>query len=206
MILLTKYIWESSVRHHAKSPGWLLSWLGALVIASVFTGIAHATQRKEHRTGIIASPDDKLRAVMIALEPNNDYGNEESRVEIRDGTGKLLSVKDFSSSDSNHGGLVVDTEWTADSKFFVFSLESSGGHQPWQSPVWFYSRSDRKFREIYDLLGGRPVLQLDAPPFQIVEPDSVKVTTWTRPGLGEKDNVTVVVNLAAPRPSAYPTP
>ena len=185
---------------------WLQLWLGAFVIVSWLCGVGHAAQRTEETTGRIASPDDQLRAVVITLAPNTDYGNGESRVEMRDRSGKLLSVKDFSSSDSNHGEAVVDTGWTDDSQFFVFSLASSGGHQPWQSPVWFYSRRERKFREVSEMLGGRPILQLDAPTFQVIAPHSVKVTTWTRPGLDEKNNVTVVVDLAAPAPSASPTP
>ena len=185
---------------------WLQLGIGAFVIASGLVGRAHLTQRKELGTKSITSPDGQVRAVLITLAPTTDYGGEESRVEIRDQTSKLLMVKDFSSSDSNHGGVIGDAEWTPDSQFFVFNVESSGGHQPWQSPVWFYSRIDRKLHEILDMLGGRPVLQLEPPPFQIIAPHSVRVTTWIRPGLEPENEVTLVVDLASPAPSASPTP
>ena len=174
--------------------------LGAFVIAIGLGGVGHATQRKEERA-VVASPDNQLRAILITLDPRTDHGGDESRVEIRDRSGKLLSVKDFSSSDSNHGGVVAKDDWTPDSQFFVFNVESSGGHQPWRSPVWFYSRRDQKFREISELLGGRPVLEVSALPFEIIAPHSVRVTTWTRPGVDSKNEVTLVVDLIGPAPT-----
>jgi hypothetical protein len=43
--------------------------------------------------------------------------------------GAMLCVLDYSSEDGEHGFGLVKGQWTADSKYFVFSLRSSGGHQ-----------------------------------------------------------------------------
>ncbi len=177
-----------------------------LVVAVLTSGAAFAARRKEIGSTNIVSGDEQLGATLVTVAPNTIYGGDESRVEIRDSNGNLLARKDFTSNDSSHGGQVGDFGWTPDSQFFVFSIVSSGGYQPWRSRVWFYSRERREFDEIDDLLGGRPVLQLDGTPFQIIAPHMVRVTTWTKPPLVRENEETVVVDLAQPVPMAAATP
>ena len=52
---------------------------------------------------------------------------------------------------------------------FVFSVHSSGGHEFWQFPTYFYSRKDRRLRLLDDYVG--PVTD---PDFEIVAPDLVR--------------------------------
>jgi hypothetical protein len=85
------------------------------------------------------SPDKALRARV------HTDANGESCVRIEDTRdGRLWLVRDDTSSDGAHGYGVVHSAWTADSQFFVASLESSGGHQPWVHPIWVYSRASNQ--------------------------------------------------------------
>lgn len=183
----------------------LRSSLRFIAIATTLLAIttaARSAQRTERIARQLDSPDAQLRAVIVALAPSTTYGGEESRVEIRDRKDKVLAAKDFSSSDSNHGEAVDTAKWTPDAQFFVFNVSSSGGHQPWQSPVWFYSRKEQRFRELSNLMSNRPVLSDDEGVFQIIPPHSVKIATWKnppQPGQSEPDEITVVVDLAASR-------
>jgi hypothetical protein len=176
--------------------------IAAFVIAVGVSATCHAEPRSERTIGQVDSPDRQLLAVLITLAATTNYGGEESRVEIRDRANRLLALKDFSSSDSNHGEIVDHSEWTPDSQFFVFNVVSSGGHQPWQSPVWFYSRKGHRIREVSELIDDRPVLYDEGPPFEIIPPHSIKITTWKKPGLEKENDLPLVLNLAAPAPRA----
>jgi len=54
----------------------------------------------------------------------------ESRVAFRDKDGRLLNSKSFASARGVDGYYVASAQWSPDSRFFVFSLSSSGGHSP----------------------------------------------------------------------------
>lgn len=178
-----------------------------LVLAVLTAGPAFAARRKEIGSTNIVSGDEQLAATLVTVAPNTIYGGDESRVEIRDRRGNLLAAKEFISKDSSHGGQVGDFGWTPDSQFFVFSIVSSGGYQPWRSRVWFYSRKQDEFDEIDRLLGGRPVLQ-QGTPFQIIPPHSLRVTTTTNPPSKNEKDQSVIVDLAASssRATAKPLP
>ncbi len=51
--------------------------------------------------------------------------------------------------------------WTPDSKFFVFSTESCGGHSPWNSKTYVFSVDAKKVVFIDDVIG--PVVGPDFP-------------------------------------------
>jgi hypothetical protein len=68
-------------------------------------------------------------------------------------------------------GLSQKTQWTADSRFFVFSTASSGGHSPWHWQTYFYDRGKNVFKELDDFTG--PVIKRD---FILTPPDKVEVT------------------------------
>jgi hypothetical protein len=76
----------------------------------------------------------------------------ESRVELRSKSGEMLAQRDYSSADGQHGYSVTKAAWTPDSNFFVCILANSGGHQPWHSPVEFYSRAQDKIFSLDDAL------------------------------------------------------
>jgi hypothetical protein len=117
---------------------------------------------------IYQSPNRALRALLVAL-PNAPYGLGESRVEIRNGKNVLLFSHSFGSEDGEHGFGVAQAAWTPDSQFFVFSLMSSGGHQPWHSPIYFVSRRDNRMRSLDDYLG-----DITDPNFEVRPPDIVQ--------------------------------
>jgi hypothetical protein len=58
----------------------------------------------------------------------------ESRIEVRTRSGRVLLKHDYGSEDGEHGYGVNKAAWTPNSQFFVYSLESSGGHSAWHSP------------------------------------------------------------------------
>jgi len=83
------------------------------------------------------SPDDTLIAV---VNPITNHQSGESQIQIRRRSGQILYEKSYGSPDGQHGEIVDEAKWTPNSQFFVFSMYSSGGHQPWYSPIASYSR------------------------------------------------------------------
>ena len=93
------------------------------------------------------SPDGTLHALVAASGPGG-----ESRVEIV-ANGRRLIQKSFASADGSHGYVVVHAAWTPDSRYFVFSLTSSGGHQPWLFPTYAYSRRTNDLSSLEGRIG-----------------------------------------------------
>ncbi len=120
------------------------------------------------------SPDGKLVAVVIHVGKEAGLGNYESRVELRTKKASLLRFADYSSQDSEHGWGVAKAAWTPDSQFFVYSLQSSGGHSPWHTPVQFYNRRQNKILSLDDAVGD----SIADPEFSIREPDEITVTLY----------------------------
>jgi hypothetical protein len=103
----------------------------------------------------LVSPDQSLVATIEPFQ-KTDAKTAENVISIVKSDGTLLAKKDFRSPDKEHGYVIDKIQWTADSHFLVFSTYSSGGHQPWHTPTFFFARSDNKIISIDDLLG--PVL------------------------------------------------
>ncbi len=147
-----------------KSVGFLLC---AILPVSVIIVRAQAI-----RTRI--SPDGTLRARIV---PVGKEGRE-SRIEIRDIKNQsILTTRSFASSDGEHGESVAHAVWSPNSRFFVFNTYSSGGHQPWHSPTYFYSVRDNVIRKLDDYIG--PITA----DFQLRPPDVIKTRTLV-PGEG----------------------
>src|SRR5215813_977251 len=106
----------------------------------------------EAQTTAHLSPDKSLRAIIIPVGKKG-YEGTESRIEIRSASGKTLRWKSFASYDGEHGMGLNHAEWTANSLFFVFNVDSSGGHQPWRRYTYFYSRSENRFYGLDDYIG-----------------------------------------------------
>ncbi|MFZ0963117.1 MAG: hypothetical protein WAO35_19815, partial [Terriglobia bacterium] len=81
------------------------------------------------------SPDGKL--IVTVIEVNKAH---ESRLEIRSSAGKTLLTNNYSSSDMEHGQVILNAAWTPDGEFFVFSMLNTGGHSPLARPTSFYGR------------------------------------------------------------------
>ena len=121
------------------------------------------------------SPDHRLRACVVEVGKFPPPLNE-SRVDIRDTSGKLVASRNFGSPKGDQGRSVVHSAWTPDSNFFVFSTRSSGGHSPWHWNTYFYSRKNNKFALLDDTIG--PVIK---PNFNVQAPDVVVATVQGTP-------------------------
>jgi hypothetical protein len=113
------------------------------------------------------SPDGRLKALVISL-PRAPYGSGESRIQVRSIDGTLLFSKSYASKDGEHGFGVEHAAWTPDSKFFVYSLSSSGGHQSWHFPTDFIEASTLSVYRLDDYVG--PITD---PEFRVLPPDTV---------------------------------
>ena len=140
---------------------------------------------------VIVSPDGALRAIIIPVDRNAGFIGSESRVEIRKSDRELLSAASYASSDGEHGLGVMKGQWTPDSQFFVYNTSSSGGHQPYHSPTFFYSRRSNRIRNIEELTHS---MVLDQSPFEIVAPHSVTVVCIAKYD-GSLDGVMILANL-----------
>jgi hypothetical protein len=134
------------------------------------------------------SPDRKLHALVVPVGKTAD-GPRESRVKVRNSRGKVLLSRSFASKDGEHGYIVYRADWTADSQFFVFSVGSSGGHQPWHSPIYFYCRSDSRLRLFDDYLG--PITD---PNFMLSAPDIIHATKLKK--YGDLESIGVKIKLS----------
>ena len=159
--------------------------------AMAITALATRTARAAGKHKFL-SPDHLMKAVIVPVDPRKHDKSAESRVDIYGASGKLVSTVDYSSADGEHGFGVVKARWTPDSQFFVYSMASSGGHQPWKSPTWFYSRTSGKIQGIEQILG-KPVLY---PDFAVKAPNTVTIRTWTKPPMNTAAEITEDVKLA----------
>jgi len=120
----------------------------------------------------LPSPDGSLVAVVTTF--HTGAASAESRVEVQTRSGKPLAEWSYRSADGEHGLGVVKTQWTPDSRYFVYSLQSSGGHQPWHSPVQYFSRKSNSFRSLEEAVNGG----VSNPEFGISAPDTVTVDLY----------------------------
>src|SRR6267143_3303848 len=149
---------------------WLLLFLLVTVSPLLIPSPARAKQEMDR----FVSPDGKLVALVIHVGKEVGFENYESRVELRTKEGSLLCTVDYSSKDSEHGYGGAKAAWTPDAQFFVYSLQNSGGHSPWHTPVQFYNRRQNKVLSLDNVLGD----SIAYPEFSIREPDEITVTLY----------------------------
>ena len=123
-----------------------------------------------HPIKCVTSPGQKLRACVFSVGKYPRAPFNESRVEIRNNKGAVLETKDFKSLDGEHGRNVQKSEWSPNSRFFVFSTASSGGHSPWHWQTYFYDRKRNTFKEVDDFTG--PIVKRN---FKLTAPDWIEV-------------------------------
>lgn len=146
------------------------------------------------RPRVYPSPDGTLRAVVFPVDISLDATPDmESRVVIRSRKGDTLASKDYASARGFNGYHVVNAKWSPDSKFFVYSMSSSGGHSPWQFPMAVYGRQSNAFVPFSEMIDGNPTISGD---FKFVGPHTVVASMWKQPGAIE-DKVPVTVDLEA---------
>ena len=147
----------------------------AFIAVLLWAGRANAGETREYR-----SPNGKFRAVVIAL-PGAPYGSGESRVELRTAGGALLCSHSYGSEDGEHGFGVERAAWTPDSRFFVYSMSSSGGHQAWHFPTDFIAVKNHRVQKLDDFTG--PITD---PDFEVHAPDVVHTVGRGKEDLEEK--------------------
>jgi hypothetical protein len=155
-----------------------LACLAAIAVSIVAFPLTPQTKR-EASTSVFPSPDNAVRVVAVS-EHKFTHATTESRIEFHSAADELLCTLDYSSKDGEHGFGIVKAQWTRDSRFFVFSLTSSGGHQAWHAPTQFYDRTSGKIRTLDDFLGGSGISTSE---FRIVAPDVVKTEIWEDKGV-----------------------
>lgn len=122
------------------------------------------------------SPDG-LTTATIATQSKNDC---EATISFHRQAAEDVRVS-YVSDDHEHGACVDHASWTPDSKFFVYSLVSSGGHQPWHTPIMFYSREKSRVVALENYLPD-PITRSD---FTVHAPDQLKFETTAIP-IGSK--------------------
>jgi hypothetical protein len=113
----------------------------------------------------------------------------EDRLAIFRRNDALIFRKDFLSSDCEHGDVILRGEWSADSQFFVFNVESTGGHQPGHRPVFFYSRRENKLYRLENYVG-----YIVAQDFTLEGPHIIH--TEKQKTIGRPEGVTINVDLS----------
>jgi hypothetical protein len=140
-----------------------------LLLCGLLSGtIAHADQ-----VDSVRSPDGRFVATIRSIQKATTR-IPEAIIEIKDSGGKLVAREDFTSKDGEHGLSLEKAAWTADSRFFVFTTTSSGGHQPWQFPTFFFDHRDKRIHRFSDFLS-----PIAAGSFELKAPDIITITIWT---------------------------
>jgi len=97
----------------------------------------------------------------------------ESRVVFFHLSNKRMCTADYTGSDGSRGFAVAKARWTADERFFVFSMTSSGGRSVMSTPTQFFSLRDQSPCSLDSYAGELPIEFAD---FGLSVPNSVKVT------------------------------
>ena len=150
--------------------------------------LAHRIEKR--RT--VTSPDRTLHAVLVTLAGDSPGVDDESYVEITDQRGAVLASKDFLSVDGEHGWLIDKSAWTANSRFFVVQMESSGGHTPLHKPINVFLRKRGAFVSL-----DRTIDSVNGP-FALLAPDTLK-TTVIRSSPDQPEPITVTLGKWKPR-------
>ena len=172
--------------------------LFVLVIVSVMTAQKQTNLPSGKRNNEqYTAPDGGVRVVVVPVGNKDGRSEFESRIEFKSGDSKIACAVDYSSKDNEHGSRVVKAEWTPDSQYFVFSLTSSGGHQPWHALTQFLSRNDGTVRSLDDYFAPG----ISKADFRLVAPNTVKTEVWR-----EDKSTAVSIELAGlpPLRSAKP--
>ena len=158
--------------------------INSLCILLISSFVAMASLVRAQQPQNYKSPDDFFH---VRITPAGKICPE-ARLAILNRAGAVLYRKDFSSSGCEHGYVIVRGEWSPDSKFFVFNVESTGGHQPGHLPVYFYSRRENKLYRLEDFIG-----YIVARDFTLKAPHIVG--TEKQEGPGRDEGIPIKVNL-----------
>jgi hypothetical protein len=138
--------------------------LTSLCIFFLFSTLASSADEKEY-----VSPNGSYIADVVYVS-----GSGESRVVVKAKNGRMICSKNYASKDGEHGFCVEKAAWTPDSRFFVYSMSSSGGHQPWHFPVDFCSIHYSTTRSLDDYVGPITSNDLETKPPDLVKGRSMR--------------------------------
>ena len=124
---------------------------------------------------LVRSPDGTLVAVVRELHRAGVDRVGESAIEIRKSDGDVLQRQAYASFDGEHGAVAAQIQWSSDSRYLVWITQSSGGHQPWNSPTSVWSRAENAVYSIDTCLA--PVAE---PSFELKPVDVITVSLNTR--------------------------
>ena len=140
--------------------------LGRVALATVLLLLTPAKDiRKYSRSGSVA-----IRTVQAAREG----GGQESILEFFGKNEAALCTLDFTSDDGLHGFGVGKSAWTKDGRFFVWNMDSSGGHQPWHTPTMFFDSRTSRVRNL-DAYGISPGVTGE---FRLLAANSIEVVFY----------------------------
>jgi hypothetical protein len=151
--------------------------------------VAVVPARAQYGRVIYFSPNEQLQAVVTPTD-KHEGGFNEHRIEIRSSDGKPIAVNDHSSDDHQHGYGVIFAAWTPDSRFFVYSVASSGGHSAWHFPTHVFVRDRRAFINL-DQAVDHPLVR---PHFLLSPPNRFHSERLSPEGYGHQ-NVPIDINL-----------
>ena len=130
-----------------------------ICIVFALTTQAYSNDQKEY-----VSPNGQYIAIVTSTQKST-----ESKIVIKTKNGIGICSKGYTSKDSTHGFRIEKAIWTPDSRFFVYSMSSSGGHQPWHFPIDFCSISESSIKNLDKYVGPITNSQLE-----VKAPDIIK--------------------------------
>lgn len=126
---------------------------------------------------------DGSKIVVLPAGKTSGRPNNESKVKFYSRDNQRLCTLDLSSPDGEHGFGLIKAAWTPDEQYFVLSLASSGGHQPWHTPIVFYSLRDNMIRSLDSYTEGPGISQGD---FRLEAPNTVLTAVFREPRMPVK--------------------
>ena len=144
-------------------------WIVLLCLLPYLTSIDGCAIAKE-TTERYDSPDHKLSAVIVSKSDFPSGAWAESTVTITNSKRHVLQDWCMDSEDHDHGYGVVHSQWSPDSKYFVFTTASSGGHSAWHFPTKVYIRDSNEIEELDDYVG-----LVVEPKFCLSKPDIITI-------------------------------
>jgi len=142
-----------------------------VILGVLFTTILCHGQKSinQSQTESLISPDGTMTAIVRSIKTSET--TKESRIEVRSKQGRTLASRSYMSKDGEHGQGIIKAAWTPDSQFFVYSLESSGGHQAWHTRIHFFSHNRNEIISLDDALKDAVI----NPQFVVSSAASIKV-------------------------------
>ena len=145
----------------------IMKYITLALLAPLFAfAQANAAPEEQESVGVwkSESPDGSYCCVIRRMPSNDriwDSSFDNSRLMIFpfEDRKKDARLGELYFAFDEEGRLPAKVQWTADSKFLVFTTVSSGGHSPWHFTTYVFSVSDKKIVCLDDVIG--PVVDSD---------------------------------------------